>query len=397
MSHRAVIAAALANGRSRIDNLVYSQDIEATCDAVAAFGCSVRRLPDAAEIDGRAPLASPAVPIRCRESGSTLRFLIPFAGLVDGETVFLGEGELVRRPLGPYFDLFDRQGIRYRYDGSLPLTVAGRLKPDTFELPGNVSSQFVTGLLFVLPLLDGDSVVAPTSSLESEDYVRMTLQVMRDFGVVAESTENGGYRVPGNQRYRPTDYRVEGDYSQAAFWIAAGLMGEGLTLRDLRRDTIQGDARILDIAAAMGGNVRWEGDSLKVSGTRTRGAVVDASQCPDIVPILAVLAAVSEGTTRIVNAGRLRIKESDRLKAMATELNKLGARVTEEPEGLTIEGVRRLAGGVVDGWNDHRIVMSLAAAAIKCDSPVTIVGSEAVRKSYPHFFEDFRSLGGAVR
>lgn len=397
LSHRAVIAASLADGRSQVDNLVYSEDIEATCDAVSAFGCAVRRLPSSAEIDGRYPLITPSAPIRCRESGSTLRFLIPFAGLVDGESVFVGEGELVKRPLAPYFALFDRQGIGYRYEGALPLAVSGRLKPGVFEVPGNVSSQFITGLLFALPLLSGDSSIVLESPLESADYVDLTLQVMADFGVSAEIGAGGRYLVPGNQRYRPTRYRVEGDFSQAAFWIAAGLMGDGLTLLDLRADSLQGDKRILDIAAAMGGSWRWEGDKLRVFGSRTGGAVVDASQCPDIVPIVAALAAVGEGTTRIVNAGRLRLKESDRLRAVSTELNKLGARVAEEPEGLTIEGVKRLSGGTVSGWNDHRIVMSLAVAAIRCDAPVVIEGSEAVKKSYPHFFEDYRSLGGVLR
>lgn len=173
-------------------------------------------------------------------------------------------------------------------------------------------------------------------------------------------------------------------------------MGNGLNLADLTSDTRQGDKRILDIASAMGADLRWDSGLLKVSATQTHGTVVDASQCPDLVPIVATLAAVSTGETHIINAGRVRIKESDRLKAICTELNKLGARIQEEPEGLLIQGVERLSGGTVEGWNDHRIVMSLAIAATKCDGPVTIEGSEAVRKSYPHFFEDFEALGGMV-
>lgn len=396
MSHRALIAAALAEGKSVVSNLVYSDDIEATLGALGAFGVRTAKRADAVEIIGDASLRAPAAPVRCRESGSTLRFVIPFAGLVGKPVAFEGSGELVRRPLDPYFELFKKQGIAYRYDGGLPLVVDGLLAPGRFELPGNVSSQFISGLLFVLPLLSGDSEIRVVTALESEDYVDLTTQIMGYYGIRVEKRGGNVWRIPGGQRYRARDYRVEGDYSQAAFWIAAALMGEGLLLKDLEKNSTQGDKRILRIAEDMGGTLRWTNEGLSVAGGRTRGALVDAAQCPDLVPIVAALAAVSEGTTRIVNAGRLRIKESDRLKAISAELNKLGANIEEEPEGLTIEGVKRLSGGTVKGWNDHRIVMSLAVAAIKCDGPVTIEGSEAVKKSYPHFFKDYAMLGGVI-
>ncbi len=396
LSHRAVLAAALAEGESVIENLVFSEDIEATCAAISGLGIQVSRGKDSLKILGRGKLQTPSSPLQCRESGSTLRFLIPFAGLVEGPVVFTGEGKLVTRPLDPYFELFNQQGIRYHYDGRLPLLVEGQLKPDTYRMPGNISSQFVTGLMYALPLLKGDSEIILTSPLESRDYVELTIQVLERFGVSIETITAEHYRIPGNQHYRPARYRVEGDYSQSAFWIAAGLMGEGLKLADLSADTRQGDKRILEIAQAMGADLRWDSGLLKVPATRTHGTIIDASQCPDLVPIAATLAAVSTGETRIINAGRVRIKESDRLKAICTELNKLGARIQEEPEGLVIQGVERLTGGVVEGWNDHRIVMSLAVAATKCDGPVSIEGSEAVRKSYPHFFEDFKALGGII-
>lgn len=397
LSHRAVLAAALAEGESVIENLVFSDDIEATCAAISGLGVQVSRGRDSLKIMGRGKMMTPSSPLQCRESGSTLRFLIPFAGLVEGPVVFEGEGKLVTRPLDPYFELFNQQGIRYHYNGSLPLLVEGQLKPDVFKMPGNISSQFVTGLMYVLPLLDGDSEIVLTSPLESRDYVELTIQVLGRFGITVETVSPEHYRIPGNQQYRPARYRVEGDYSQSAFWVAAGLMGNGLQLADLALDTRQGDKRILDIAKDMGATMSWENGMLNVPAAATHGAVVDASQCPDLVPIVATLAAVSEGETRIINAARVRIKESDRLKAICTELNKLGASITEEPEGLIIKGVPRLTGGVVEGWNDHRIVMSLAVAAMKCDSPVIIEGSEAVKKSYPHFFEDFKALGGVVR
>lgn len=396
LSHRAVIAAALADGDSIIENIVYSEDIEATLEAIMAFGVEISKRKDSVIIMGNGKLTSPIWPVHCNASGSTLRFLIPFACLVDEPVVFTGEGKLETRPLDPYFEVFKKQGIRYAYDNKLPLLVEGQLKPDTFKMPGNISSQFVTGLMYVLPLLDGDSEIVLTSPLESRDYVALTIQMLKHFGIDIETVTSEHYRIRGNQKYRPARYRVEGDYSQSAFWIAAGLMGNGLELAELNQDTCQGDQRILDIAGTMGGNLHWEAGNLKVAGTRTQGAVIDASQCPDLVPIVATLAAVSDGETHIINAGRVRIKESDRLSAICTELGKLGAQIEEEPDGLVIKGVERLTGGTVEGWNDHRIVMSLAVAAMKCDHPVIIEGSEAVRKSYPHFFEDFKALGGMV-
>jgi 3-phosphoshikimate 1-carboxyvinyltransferase len=250
--------------------------------------------------------------------------------------------------------------------------------------------------MYVLPLLDGDSEIILTSPLESRDYVELTIQVLKHFGINVETVTAEHYIIRGNQQYRPARYRVEGDYSQSAFWIAAGLMGNGLELAELDQSTRQGDKRILEIAKSMGGNLKWDAGMLNVTGTKTKGAVIDASQCPDLVPIVATLAAVSSGETRIINAGRVRIKESDRLRAICTELNKLGANIKEEPECLVIKGVERLTGGIVKGWEDHRIVMSLAVAAMKCDGPLTIEGSDAVRKSYPHFFEDFKALGGMI-
>lgn len=396
LSHRAVLAAALAEGESVIENVIFSEDIEATCAAIADFGVNVTRRKNTLTIQGRASLKSPNAPIECNESGSTLRFIIPFTCLVEDPVVFTGTGKLVTRPLEPYFNIFDKQGVRYAYDEKLPLMVEGQLKSGTYTLPGDVSSQFVTGLMYVLPLLEGDSEIVLSSPLESRDYVELTLQTLEHFGIEIEMLTPEHYVIRGNQKYTPAKYRVEGDYSQSAFWVAAGLMGNDIHLVDLAQNTKQGDKRILDIAGAMGGHLKWDEGVLKVKGSETHSTIVDASQCPDLVPIVATMASVSAGETRIINAGRVRIKESDRLKAICTELSKLGANIIEEPEGLVIKGVDRLSGGVVEGWNDHRIVMSLAIASIKCDHPVTIEGSDAVRKSYPHFFEDFKALGGIV-
>lgn len=396
LSHRAVLAAALAEGESVIENLIFSEDIIATTEAVRALGVEAIQEGDKLTIRRSGTLKAPTEPLHCNESGSTLRFLIPFAGLFDAPVVFTGAGKLTTRPLDPYFELFDRQGIHYDYPGQLPLTVNGRLTPGTFEMPGHISSQFVTGLLYVLPLLDGDSEIILTSPLESRDYVTLTLQILKIFGIDVETVTPEHYKIKGNQAFRPAKYRVEGDYSQAAFWIAGGLMGDGLVLKDLSEVSEQGDQRILQIVKDMGGNLEWKDGDLIVHPSKTHGAVIDASQCPDLVPICATLAAVSEGQTHVINAARVRLKESDRLEAIRTELNKLGANITEEPEGLIIEGVKGFTGGKVEGWNDHRIVMSLAIAAAKASGTIEIEGSGAIKKSYPHFFEDFSKTGGKV-
>lgn len=396
LSHRAVLAAALAEGESVIENLIFSEDIIATTEAVRALGVEAIQEGDTLIIRRSGPLKAPTAPLHCNESGSTLRFLIPFAGLFDAPVVFTGEGKLTTRPLDPYFDLFERQGIDYDYPGQLPLTVKGQLKAGIFEMPGHISSQFVTGLLYVLPLLEGDSEIILTSPLESRDYVTLTLQILRIFGVEVETVTPEHYKIKGHQSFKPARYRVEGDYSQAAFWIAGGLMGEGLILKDLAEHSEQGDQRILQIVRDMGGQLEWKDGDLIVHPSQTHGAVIDAAQCPDLVPICATLAAVSRGQTRVINAARVRLKESDRLLAICTELNKLGAKVTEEPEGLIIEGVETFSGGFVEGWNDHRIVMSLAIASAKAAGTIEIEGSGAVKKSYPHFFEDFSSAGGKV-
>ena len=280
------------------------------------------------------------------------------------------------------------------------MTVNGRLTPGTYKLPGDVSSQFVSGLLFVLPLLNGDSVIEITSPLESSAYVDMTINCLAKFGIKVEN-EGGAHRrylVPGKQRYQAQDSQVEGDWSQAAFWTVGGSLGKGITCQGVNVKSLQGDQAVVDIMERMGAAISQTENSVTVNGGATKATLIDAANCPDIIPVLTVLAAVSEGTTKIINAGRLRIKECDRVAAMTRELNKMGAAITEEPEGLTIVGKPEgLKGGVqVDAWNDHRIAMSLAIAAQKCAEPIILTGAESVAKSYPTFWEDYKSVGGLV-
>ncbi|NLI93172.1 MAG: 3-phosphoshikimate 1-carboxyvinyltransferase [Peptococcaceae bacterium] len=402
ISHRAVICAGLAEGISEIENVVFSEDIAATLDGMSAMGTKVLcadinedGIPCVIRLKGTSELKIPGEMINCRESGSTLRFLIPLACKTGDKATFTGKGKLVERPLDVYYQIFQEQGIEYLTErGYLPLTVKGSLKPGNYKIQGDVSSQFISGLLFLLPLLDGDSRITVTTELESRGYIDLTMDVQKKFGILVENENYKEFYIKGNQKYRSCNYRVEGDYSQAAFWLVAGALGGKINCLDLNPYSLQGDRAIVDIVRQMGGIIEWKNFGLEVQASKTHGTIIDAGQCPDLVPVLTVLASLSEGITRIVNAGRLRIKESDRLRAMTTELNKLGARIQELDEGLFIEGVKSLQGGTVDSWNDHRIAMALAIASTKCNGPVVLTGFEAVKKSYPHFWRDFTSMGG---
>ena len=365
-AHRALIAAALAGGTSRIDNLADSQDIRAT-----------RRCMEALKAGG------PSLPLLdCGESGSTLRFLIPVALALRGGADFTGSVRLLERPLAPYHSAFQAQGISMEFGAETPKTlrVSGVLKPGVFAFPGDVSSQFITGMLYALPLLPGDSKIMLTTELESRGYVDMTLDVLDRFGIRVDCPDGRTFHVPGNQTYRPHHMAVESDYSQAAFYYAANGLGSRVDIRGLDPASRQGDKVIVPYYENLCGPGELS---------------LDVSQCPDLVPALAVHAALRAGEiTHITNAARLRIKESDRLDTVTTQLCQLGAHIEQSPDALTISGVDHLTGGVVDGCNDHRIAMMLAVAATRADGPVTIRGAQCVAKSYPNFWEDYQSLGG---
>ena len=381
-AHRLILCAALAEGRSIIRNLAFSQDIRATLGCVSALGASWTEQESGViavnGIGGRE--FTGALPhLDCCESGSTLRFLIPIALAVAGGAEFTGRGRLMQRPQKPYFDLFDQIGIKYEQKDDT-LRVEGRLRAGEYRMAGNVSSQFFTGLLYALPLLDGQSRIVPTTALESEDYIRMTIQAQKMAGLSVEELPGGGYGVQG-QRYRPMDVAVEADWSQAGFWYAAKNLGSDLTIRGMDEQSLQGDRRIAEFA-----------ELLSREGDRE----IDVSQCPDLVPPLAAMAALRKGDCRITGAARLRIKESDRLSAVTAALNAMGARVEEFPEELLIHGVSSLKGGaVIDCCNDHRIAMMCAVAATRAKGGETVLkGAECVRKSYPDFWQVYRELGG---
>ena len=383
-AHRLILAAALAGGVSTLSNVELSRDVAATLDCVAALGARwERRGEDALEITGTGGLFPPGGELPrfdCGESGSTLRFLIPVALAAAGGGVFTGRGRLMDRPQGPYQRLCAERGIAWEREGDT-LTLRGRLEPGEYALPGDVSSQFITGLLYALPLLPGESVIRVTTGLESRDYVSMTLEALGDSGV-AVYKEGNALRVPGGQRFLPQRRAVEADWSQAAFWYAANFLGAQADIRGLDPASSQGDRAVASFYWKL---------------ARPGDVELDVSQCPDLVPPLCAMAAVRKGTARLTHAARLRLKESDRLSSVTAALTALGADIQEGADSLTIRGLDRLAGGgVVDCQNDHRIAMMAAVAAQACERPVTLLGAECVSKSYSRFWEDYKMLGGEV-
>lgn len=389
-AHRALICAALSRQPGRVSPVSASADMAATLAVLEGLGFPARREEEAVVFDMPVLAEHPFCP--CGESGSTLRFLLPVAAAFGVNAAFAGEGRLPERPLEPLLSLMKAHGVSFSAD-TLPFSINGRLTAGLYELPGDVSSQFISGLLFALPLLEGDSEIRITSPLQSAGYVDLTLKALRESNVSVEAIPEG-YRIPGGQRYLPRQRDVEGDWSGGAFWLCAGAISGEIILTGLEPASAQGDRAILEILREMGACAHTGVDGIAVSSARLHGVRIDAAPIPDLVPILAVAAAFAEGKTEIYNAARLRIKESDRLSTTTAMLRALGATVEEFPDRLVIHGGKPLHGGAVDGANDHRIVMSAAVAALGCGGPVRISCAGAVSKSYPGFFEAMKALGG---
>lgn len=375
VAHRLLICAALADGPTRVEIGATNRDVEATIACLRALGANIERTDDGLNVSPAAQIPGEAT-LDCGESGSTLRFLLPVAAALGTRARFIGHGRLPERPNAPLVAALRAHGATV--DGDLlPMTVSGPLAGGLWELPGNVSSQYVTGLLFALPLLRDDSAIQLTTPLASADYVDMTLRALDRFGIAVEAAD-GGWRVPGSQRYRaPEAAAVEGDWSAAAFWLAANALGSDIRVEGLDPSSAQGDRRVTELL---------------------RRTEIDATHVPDLVPALAVAAACLPQRTVVTGAARLQLKESDRLQSVADMLEALGHGATVTPDGLVIDGGRPKpcpdSLRVVDGANDHRIVMAAAVAAAHSDAPVRILGAQAVEKSYPDFFRDFEALGG---
>lgn len=379
--HRLLIAAALCQepkddfAETRIVCAGENEDIAATVRCLEALNAAISRDADALNVIASVYWPQQAA-LDCNESGSTLRFLLPLCAASPTVATLSGRGRLAERPNGPYLSALRAHGAVIEGD-SLPLTVRGGLRAGDYSLPGNVSSQYFTGLLFALPELPGDSTLTYSSPLESMPYVALTLSVIRQFGVRVEAIENG-WIIPGGQRYTTPGVAVaEADWSAAAFWLAANALGSKVALSGLNEASCQGDRAIMQLLSHIGGDV-------------------DVRQTPDLMPILSAVAAATPGkTTHITGAARLRLKESDRLAAMASAIRALGGDAEEMPDGLIVRGCS-LRGGTVDGARDHRIVMSAAIAATVCQNPVTVTDAETVQKSYPDFWRDFERMGGKL-
>lgn len=397
-AHRLLLCATLADRPTRIICPQSSQDIDATLRCLQGLGAQITKREDGYEVT---PLNqdTPAkgVVLDCGESGSTLRFLLPVAGALGAEVTFQTAGRLVQRPMGPLVEQLQENGCTVTIDQEKKtLSIARRLMPGVYRLPGNISSQFITGLLFALPLLSGSSELLVAGERESASYLDLTLRALADFGVVPRQSP-GGWTVLIQPYRSPGLVRVEGDWSNAAPWLCLGALGgESVTVTGMDVNSLQGDKAICQVLAKMGARISVTGDRVTALWGRRTPTDIDAKDIPDLVPVLAAVAAATPGTTRITGAARLRLKESDRLETTAQALNALGGQVSQTEDGLLIRGRPTLDGGTVAAAGDHRIAMAAAVASGACTGPVKVLGSQAVDKSYPDFWKSLRFLGKKV-
>ena len=393
--HRAIIAASLANGVSRIDNVYYSLDVLATINACISFGAKIEQYDNYLVIHGT-KVKKIKEEIDANESGSTLRFMIPVMLLQEEEITFVGKPGLAKRPLDEYFHIFNSMKIKYeKKDNYLPLKLQGKLKPGKYELEGNVSSQFVTGLLLALPLLEGNSKILIKKNLESKPYVDITLDILSHFGIDIINNNYQEFIIKGNQQYKATNYVAEGDYSQAAFFLTANAFGNVISVKNLNIKSIQGDKAILRYLALFGLNFEYQDGVFVKKECVLHHATIDLGDAPDLGPILFTLASIIEGKTHFINTNRLKYKESDRILSMQEELEKIGAKFTVLDNEVYIEGTTILDQEYTfDSHNDHRVQMSLSMLATMINSKVTILNSDSINKTYPTFYEDYKKLGG---
>ena len=395
-AHRYLICAALADAPTRLICPASNDDIDATVSCLCALGAQIERTEDGFAITPIKHVPESA-DMDCGESGSTLRFLLPVIAALGTHAKLHLHGRLPARPLSPLYELMVAHGVTLSPQGSNPFEISGKLCGTDFPIAANVSSQFVSGLLFALVLLDLDTpcTVRLIGQMESRPYLDMTLAALAAFGIKV-TEQDGVLIVPAHSRFTsPDTLVVGGDWSGAAPWLCMGAVGQHpITVTGLDTASGQGDKAILSVLADMGAQVTADADSktVTVSPAPLHGIDLDASQIPDLVPVIAATAALASGTTCIFGAARLRIKESDRLAATTTVLRALGANITETEDGLIIVGKSALSGGAVDAFGDHRIAMTAAVASLGCAAPVKVDGAQAVAKSYPTFWEQLSLL-----
>lgn len=390
-AHRYLICAALGDRECEMICNDTNADIDATANCLNALGADVKRTE-------KGFLVKPIAKVRkdrsldCNESGSTLRFLLPLASSLGADCEFLMRGRLSERPLSPLYEILRDNGVTLSPQGSNPLTVKGKLASGDYTVAANISSQYISGLLFALSVAQGDSTLTLDGKVESAPYIGMTLDALTVFGADIEYNESSKrFKIKGKDRLcSPDRVTVGGDWSNAAFFLVAGTIGKApVTLCSLDENSRQGDKEILTVLEKMGAKITRKDGKITVSPSALHGTLIDAANIPDLVPILAVAASVAEGETRIFNAARLRLKESDRIESVCNTLTSLGASLTATDDGMIIHGKKSLVGGEVDSYNDHRIAMSAAIASLVCENAVKISRFEAINKSYPSFAENF--------
>ena len=390
--HRYIIASSLAKGVSKIENISFSEDIIATIEAMKKLGAKIEQKENYLLIDGSDTFKNlnENIEIDCNESGSTLRFLFPLSIVEENKVLFKGRGKLFKRPMTPYFENFEKYKIKHSYIDENKILLEGKLKAGIYEIDGNISSQFITGLLFSLPLLDGKSKIIINGKLESSNYIDISLDCLSKFGIKIINNSYQEFVIEGNQSYRAGNYRTEADYSQAAFFLVANAIGSNIKINDLSENSLQGDKKIINYISEID---NWSSkDTL----------ILDGSETPDIIPILSLKAAVSGKKIEIVNVERLRIKESDRLKATVEELSKLNFDLIEKKDSILINSREALKANKnekivsLSAHSDHRIAMMIAIAATCYDGEILLDNLDCVKKSYPNFWEVFLSLGGKI-
>lgn len=401
-AHRRLICAGLTAEQTALEGFQPSEDTEATIRCLRALGADICEEEGVLRLQGGTPRLDKLPVLDCGESGSTLRFFVPIALSLTGGATFRMHGQLGKRPMEVYRDLFVPRGVMWRMgvgaDCAAELTVCGQMEPGAYVLPGNVSSQFVSGLLFALPLLPGDSTLQVKPPVESAGYIRMTLEALEQSGIKVQESGDFRWSIPGGQKYHAKSGRLSGDYSQAAVMLCAAALGHEVVVSGLAPKTTQGDRAVLTHLAALGAKISETGAGICVKGGNLHGAVLDMRDCPDIAPVLALTCQLARGESRLRGCARLKLKECDRLAATVNILNQLGGHVRLLGDDMVIQGVEQLKGGTtVNGCNDHRMVMLAALAATISQEPVEITGVEALNKSWPEFLHVYNSLGGVAK
>ena len=391
--HRYIIASSLAKGISKIENISYSDDIIATIEAMEKLGAKIEKKDNYLLIDGSKTFDKKYLnnnaEIDCNESGSTLRFLFPLSIVKKNKISFKGKGKLFKRPLNSYFENFDKYKIKYSYINENEILLDGELKSGEYEIDGNISSQFITGLLFSLPLLNENSKIIIKGKLESSSYIDITLDCLNKCGINIIKNSYKEFIIKGNQKYKSGNYQVEADYSQIAFFLVANSIGSNIKINGLNSNSLQGDKKIVDFIYKID---NWN---------KKEKLILDGSETPDIIPILSLKACISKKEIEIVNIARLRIKESDRLRAIVKELSKLGFDLLEKEDSILINSRKdfnKINNSLVylSSHSDHRIAMTIAIALTCYNREIILDNLDCVKKSYPNFWEVFLSLGGKI-